>query len=83
MRIKLLFSKEWVQRINIWFDNKEHDAEFPNRLSSELYDLIMNYLWTCAINKDKLRIKPVHNTVYNLLLASCLLAKVLADFLGR
>jgi hypothetical protein len=31
-----------------------------------------------------LRIKEstVYNTVYNLLLASCLLAKVLADFLG-
>jgi hypothetical protein len=27
--------------------------------------------------------KTMHNTVYNLLLASCLLAKVLADFLGR
>ena len=33
-------------------------------------------------NKFK-REKTVANTVYNLLLASCLLTKVLADFLGR
>jgi hypothetical protein len=37
---------------DMWFDNKEVEEEY-NRLSSELYDLMMKSI-TCAINKDKL-----------------------------
>ncbi|RPD90706.1 hypothetical protein EGM88_15250 [Aureibaculum marinum] len=36
---------------DMWFDKKEVEEEY-NRLSSELYDLIMKSI-TCAINKDR------------------------------
>ena len=74
--------------------NKEDAEDIAQEVFLEVYKSIGKFkenskffkeenkdIKTLENSQDK--IKPVANTVYNLLLASRLLTKVLADFLGR